>query len=121
MVFGWRWTIAGLLAAILLPGALLPGSAFGGTQDEEDFRALCALDTGAEKCDCYLVQLQDALSPTDYRTFLGALLANARELKSGIELSPHLVSIDEDAHDLRQRITRASDHGLTACEIDYHE
>ncbi len=121
MVFGWRRTIAGLLAAVLLPGVLLPGAALGGTQDEEDFRALCALDTGAEKCDCYLVQLQDALSPTDYRTFLGALLANAKELKSGIELSPHLVSIDEDAHDLRQRITRASDHGLTACEIDYHE
>ena len=116
MVFGSRWTLSGLLAATLLSGA-----AFGNTQDEDDFRTLCALDTGAEKCDCYLLQLQDALSPADYRTFLGALLANAKNLKSGIELSPHLISIEEDAQDLHQRITRASDHGLTACEIDYHE
>ena len=116
MVSGLRWVLAGAMAASLLPGA-----AAGGTQDEEDFRALCALDTGAEKCDCYLLQLQETLSPSDYRTFLAALLANAKKLKSGIELSPHLVSTDEDAQDLHQRITRASDHGLTACEIDYHE
>ena len=116
MVFGLRWTLAGLLAAISLPGA-----AFADTRDEDDFRALCARDTGAEKCDCYLMQLQETLSPADYRTFLEALVANARELNSGIELSPHLVSIDEDAHELRRRIIQASDHGLTACEIDYHE
>ncbi|MDJ0945480.1 MAG: hypothetical protein QNJ30_18585 [Kiloniellales bacterium] len=111
-----RWTLASVMAASLLPGAAL-----GNAQDEEDFRALCALDTGAEKCDCYLVQLQETLSAADYRTFLGALLANAKKLKSGIELSPHLISIDEEAQDLRKRITQASDHGLTACEIDYHE
>ncbi len=116
MVFGLRWVLAGTMAA-----SLLPVDAAGATQDEEDFRTLCALDTGAEKCDCYLLQLQETLSPSDYRTFLAALLANAKKLKSGIELSPHLVSTDEDAQDLHQRITRASDHGLTACEIDYHE
>ena len=116
MVFGMRWTLAGLMAAVLLPGV-----AFGVNQDEDDFRALCALDTGAEKCDCYLLRLQEALSPADYRTFLSALLANAKTQKSGVDLSPHLVSIDEDAHELRRRIIQASDHGLTACEIDYHE
>lgn len=88
---------------------------------ESEFRRLCQMDTTAEKCDCYLGRLQEELSPQDYSLYLGALMANARRLDRGIELSPHLASLDEDSHDLRLRISRASDHGLTVCAIDYHE
>ena len=79
------------------------------------------MDTSAEKCDCYLGRLQESLTPQDYSLYLRGKMANARTLDRGIELSPHLAFIDDDAQDLRLRISRASDHGMTVCAIDYHE
>lgn len=111
-----RWGFAVLAAVGLL---FVAGSAR--SNEESEFRRLCQMDTAVEKCDCYLGSLQEALSPQDYSFYLGAMMANARNLDRGIELSPHLASLEDDSQDLRSRISRASDHGLTACSIDYHE
>ena len=116
MLLRQRWEFAVLAAAGLL---FVTGP--GRADEESEFRRLCQMDTSAEKCDCYLGSLQEALSPQDYSFYLGAMMANARTLDRGIVLSPHLASLEGDSQDLRQRISRASDHGMTACSIDYHE
>ena len=114
MVF--RWTLASFTAALVLFNA---GTARA--DDEAEFRNLCEEDTTAEKCDCYLGSLQEVLTQQDYQALVTAIVTNAKARGDGIELSPQFVSIDEDSQAFQSRATRATDHGLTVCGIDYHE